>query len=286
MLAKWSTSLNNGLAMLLSIPKILIWFRFSALYFKRIEAKKSIILLGNGPSLAEDIDLVVSSKPTSALMALNNFATTSLFSKLQPEYYMLQAPELWQDDVSEELSQYQESIIAALQNDTSWPMQIFMPYFAREQKVTARLKKNSNLQVVFFNQIPIEGPRWFTKRLWEWKWGGPRIHNTLVACLLISFHLRFRTVYLCGADHSWHETILFDESGHLRNNYSHFYAPAQGRKVIKFDGTPFLLHEFFRKLYLTFKGYHDLASFAKYKGVQVFNMSSKSYIDAFPKKKP
>ena len=50
---------------------------------------KKTILLGNGPSLKDDIEKVIEESKESEVYVLNYFAFTNYFLKIKPEYYVL-----------------------------------------------------------------------------------------------------------------------------------------------------------------------------------------------------
>jgi len=66
----------------------------------------------------------------------------------------------------------------------------------------------------------------------------------------------------------------------------HFYA-TEGTSPMKVEDRierPRRLHEIIQKFYLSFKGYWDIQRYAKSKGVNIYNASSVSMIDAFERK--
>jgi hypothetical protein len=44
------------------------------------------------------------------------------------------------------------------------------------------------------------------------------------------------------------------------------------------------LHEVIYSFYVAFRSYHEIASYANYCGITIYNITPNSYIDAFPRK--
>lgn len=80
-----------------SIINILIVCVLNLIYlFRKISLPRRrndiIQILGNGPSLNEDISQIVAKRKNTSLMAVNGFAGTDLFIKLKPDYYTIVDP--------------------------------------------------------------------------------------------------------------------------------------------------------------------------------------------------
>ena len=51
----------------------------------------------------------------------------------------------------------------------------------------------------------------------------PQSQNVLVACLFIAINMRFKQIYLAGADHNWLESLFVNQDNQLCIKEFHFY---------------------------------------------------------------
>ena len=143
---------------------------------------------------------------------------------------------------------------------------------------------NKHLSVVYYNKTPVEGLQAVNNFLFKLNLGMPRPYNVLVPTIFLALNMGFKSIYLFGADHSWHEEIKVDENNNVLVNHEHFYDnSAQVKPMYHLDGKEYYIHDIFRKLYLAFKGYFVLKNYAETLGAKILNASEKSYIDAFDK---
>lgn len=240
-----------------------------------------LLILGNGPSLKNEETKIANCRSRVRLLTLNQFYKAELFRQWKPDIHLLQANEYWADDVGIKYKKLQEETIESL-SKVDWKLQLYLPQLAKNKRFVKRMSQNSNLIISYFNQVPVDGSPKLNHYLWNLGLATPRIHNTLVAALYLGIMLEFKCVFLFGTDHDWHKHISLD-GNKLRNSYEHAYWRNNSSTLEKLNGNEFLLHEQFRKLYLTFKGYHDLKPFINKKGVQVINTNTQSFIDAFQK---
>jgi hypothetical protein len=91
----------------------------------------SIQVLGNGPSLKDDIPKILAKRENAAVMVVNTFASTDLFEQLKPEYYVLVDPAFFSPSKRERIKKVQETTSYALIEKTKWEMNLFVPYSAK-----------------------------------------------------------------------------------------------------------------------------------------------------------
>ncbi len=249
---------------------------------KEFEHSQSpLFILGNGPSLKHQENKINENRHKVKLLTINQFYKADAFWRWKPEIHLLQANEYWSDNVSDKYQKLQKETIENLMKVT-WKMYIFLPQLATKKTFIKEISQNPNLEIKFFNQVPVDGSEIINYYFWNKGLGTPRIHNTLVAAIYLSLMLKFKQIFLFGTDHDWHKHISLDNN-RLRTSYKHAFWQSKNNTVEKLDGTDFLLHEQFKKLYLTFKGYHDLKILIQKKGAVVINTTQNSYIDAYTK---
>lgn len=248
---------------------------------------KSCVILGNGPSLNTTLAKHRDWLSTQYLVAVNHFVSSHAYQELKPSSYILQAPEFYMDVPPTDVHKVaRTSLWTQLAEKTTWPLNLFIPVHAKKSTYFLGLEKihsNSNLHIHYFNPTPVEGFESFKFALFKSNFGMPRPHNVLLPALFLMLNSGIRTIYITGADHSWHETIKITSNG-PQVDHSHFYDQKEERfPMFKLDGKPYFIHDMFRKWYLAFKGYHELNSYASHLGASILNASERSYIDAFPR---
>ncbi len=284
-----SNNFQNGIEQsfqsLMSIVKVILLSRW---YVKLPRGKTAdCIILANGPSLGKTLEEKIGfiTKGDKEIFVVNYFINSPFYEKIKPQYYVLNAPEFWIDTTTEMHKRKRKKLFEDLNAKTNWDMKIFVPFEAGKTKLWKNLfDKNKHIEVVYYNKTPVEGLRWVNNLLFKYNLGMPRPYNVLIPSIFLALNMGFKTIYLFGADHSWHEEIRVDEKNTVLVNHQHFYDnSSQIKPMYHLDGKEYYIHDVFRKLYLAFKGYFVLKDYAGSLGAKILNASEKSYIDAFEK---
>lgn len=245
-----------------------------------------ILILGNGPSLDEDIGKALPDLASVDLMCVGRLAESPLYSALRPRYYVFVDPMWWSADAPAVTKDLRENLFDGMRKGTQWPMTILVPYAAAPyfQSVFSDVP---NLHLAFFNNTPVTGEPWLTTAVYDRGLGMPPAQNVLVACLYLCLHMGYKNIMLLGADHSWHETLALDEQNRVCLRDRHFYDKAVALRPFTMDGSPdkiFTMDALFFALGRMFAGYWQIAAYAKTLGAHIVNASSVTYIDAFPRR--
>lgn len=242
------------------------------------------LILGNGPSLNHVLQHYSTELKQNTLICVNKFPDTPFFTTLKPAYYIFVSPQYWEVAYSDPNSPERNQIIEALIQKTSWKLTVLCPYGAKKNPAfIQRLQKNKHLSILFFNDTPIEGlpelSHFFLKR----RWGAPRPHNVMIPATLMGIHLGFKKLFLLGADHSWLPMIEVTDKNEALINRKHFYdvETALPGKMYNLQQRPRALHEILEKFVYTFRSYIEIEEFARAEGVQIYNATPGSFIDAF-----
>lgn len=265
---------------------LLTKFRFVG-KFKNPFDKKEVLILGNGPSLLNDLETKVKDSSKYDIFAVNYFANTDLFVKIMPNLYCIAAPELFSNDVEKKYIESSNNLFNNLASKTKWQMNIFVISAARKcERWKNIISNNSNINIIYYNNTAIEGFRSIKYFFWRNNFGLPRSHNVLIPSLMISINLNYRNIYVFGADHSWLKDLSVDENNVALLNQKHFYDyKISTDKPMKYLGKgQRKLHEILHKFYLSFKGYHEINDYAISNNITIYNVTTGSFIDAFPRK--
>lgn len=277
--------LQSFLFTLISLVLVLLFSR-KASFRKKIRQEKPIIVLGNGPSLRDDLDGVIELSEGSRVdvCAVNDFAFSEAFFKVRPSLYVLADPNYWNESVRGEVGIRRVRLIEILAHDVVWPMRVMVPAEAKGSSIFD-CASSEFVTVEYYNRTPISGFDWVRFRLFDIGAGMPPAYNVLIAALTLSITDGYQRIFILGADHSWHEELSLEGKGVLVAQ-KHFYDKGVELKPIyKSEGEVFTIGELFVRWGNVFRTYEVLALYADYKRVEVYNLSSKTYIDAFPRAK-
>jgi len=246
----------------------------------RQAAGRPLVILGNGPSLRQAIDISLPSILKSARLALNFAANAPEFLSLSPQYYVLADGHFFSEEGTD------PNVDRLWQNieTVAWPMTLFVPV-RYCSCVRERLSQNVHIRVQPFNLTPAEGSVWLTHPLFDAGLAMPRPRNVLIPSIMIGIRLGFKQIYLCGADHTWTRTLDVDNQNHVISVQPHFYKDSAGeQKRVNTEYAGLHLHDILRSLYIAFNSYHEIACYAVSRHVEIFNATPGSMIDAFPRR--
>ena len=88
----------NSIKTLGTIVKIIILSRFYNILKSKHQQKKGCVILGNGPSLTKSLNHYENKFESYDLICVNNFAISEFYTKIKPNYYIVAAPILYQDE--------------------------------------------------------------------------------------------------------------------------------------------------------------------------------------------
>lgn len=272
---------------ILTIGKVLLLSKKTSKH-KVKKVTDSIVVLANGPSLNKMYSEHKEFLAGKDTICVNFFPLSPLYEEIKPRFTITGAPELWRENISEELEKRNKAFYETLARKTTWDCVFFIPCEARNwRKWQDILKKNNHITVFFYNNTPIEGWRWFQHALYNLNLGMPRPHNVLTPTLYVLIKLQYKKVYLWGADHSWLGQISVNENNDALVNQKHFYDENQSKPETMHKGGvgQRKLHEILHKFMKTFESYFLLRDYAESKGCEILNNTEGSFIDAFKRMK-
>ncbi len=276
---------------LLTIPKLLLLSNFNLKSPKPILKSEEAIILGNGPSLKEFLSKHAEFTTGKKIFVVNNFVRTTAFQQIKPHYYVLAATDFWLKEEKEGWQEERMRIFEELASRTQWPMVFMVPVMARKHQHWQNIiRKNSQIQITYFNNTPVEGSPGFVNFCLSRGWGMPRPHNVLVATLSLALAMRFEKIYITGADHSWLKEVFVTDNNRVFLSQKHFYDDQLQTETYTSKARPMYagptkrerrLHEILQKWYYSFRSYWQLQDYARSIDCQIVNITPNSYIDAF-----
>ncbi len=280
--------LNNIGKTGLSVIKLFFFTKWFGLLNHRTN-KKTCLILGNGPTLLTSIEKYKKLGTKLDLFCVNNFACTSQYEDLKPEFYILQAPQFFLDDdkLSTFYIEQRRTLFNHIQTKTNWDIFLVIPVKAKKSTAFNQLlASNEHLKPLYFNDTAIEGFSFIKRFCFNNSLGMPRPHNVLIPSLMNAINIGFKEIYIVGADHSWLGEIAVNDKNEALVHQKHFYDETSSKpeKMQDYIHRPRRLHEIINKFYLTFLGYWEIKEYSEKKGVHVINASETSMIDAFERR--
>lgn len=275
--------IKSSLQVLESCVKIILLTKFNP----RISTKRThdeVVILGNGPSLTTSLTNHPNFLAGKELICVNHFPSTELYTNLKPSIYITSAPDLWLDDIDEHFVSQSKILFDNIARKTTWPLEFYIPFEAKKHKRWQnQVDHNTNIQISYYNNTPIEGWNWFKFRCFSLRWGMPRPHNVMIPSLMISIWKGYKRIYLLGADHSWLSEISVTDENEVLINQKHFYDyhSSVGKPLDKRGRGKRNLSELLHKFMTAFASYFEIKTFAERKNISILNATDGSFIDAF-----
>ncbi len=249
----------------------------------------TLLILGNGPSLQTSLTKLDKDKNDYDCVAVNSFATTSSYEVIKPNMYILAdtAYFLRKEDLLERVQNVVDSLADCLVKKTTWELSLFVPNYGEKSEFIRKVKTNPFIKVYYFNMhdhfIPIgKGMKYY---LWDKNWNAFAGQTVLNTCVNLGIVLKYKEIYLVGADTSWHENLRIEQDNNkLYTIDKHFYGD---RKVYVYaDPYGKIPERLDRELISVSKAlslYWELKEYADTRNVRIYNASEYSDIDAFPR---
>lgn len=250
-----------------------------------------MILIGNGPSLTKTVELYKDEIIKYDRIAANFFASSDYYEQLQPNIYLFADPAFF--DVPDNQRNSIGTLFNALVKKTSWPLEMIIPYEAKDAVILNTLKVNNNIHIDYYSLKNQNVGNLSKYEAWDKNYIAPPSQNVMNVALYLSLFWGYRETYLIGVDMSSLEDIRVDqETNELFSIDTHFY----NNKDVYSDNKLFdekrgrirsdwKLHEYIYAFGRMFEYFYDLKGYADYKGLKVYNASEYSWINVFERKK-
>ena len=239
------------------------------------EAKDTIIVMGNGPSLRDamqnDMDVLMA----YPRLAVNLSALAPEFRELRPDYYILADIAFFLKEKTGKVPALWDALASV-----DWPMTLFLPATARKMAEVKRLP--ANVTVKYYNLTPAEGWRWLMHPVYDSGLAMPRPRNVLIPSIMCAMREGFRRIVLIGADHNWSKTLWVTDRNRVVSVQPHFYKDddkelRRAEEIFK----NVRLHEVYENYAIAFKSYFNVKAYTDRRGVEILNATPGSFIDAF-----
>lgn len=252
---------------------------------------KNLYILSNGPSLAKHLEQNMEFFAHKKIMCVNQMVNTEYYEKLKPQYYIIADSRYWHPaksrsdfpDIEKDQKKW-NSITPALVEKTDWPMYLFLPELAKEnKKLCRRLSENKYIRIIFMNcRAGFRGFNCAKLWLWEHNWCMPVLMNVLNAAVYAGILMKFSKIYLLGADHTFFHNIFIDSHNRLKCEIQHVYSEDNANKFMTdYLGNGYTMGQYLEENMVLWKNYYDLEALARKNHIYIYNATENSLIDAF-----
>lgn len=249
------------------------------------------IIIANGPSFKETLKEETDIFAGKAIICVNDFAMSEHFGSIKPDFNIFFDSIYWTKDPPAWLRYPNEQVLKSLKERVTWPMTLIMPISARRWSWFSDLPRlNKNISICYVNCTRVDYSKNLRNFLYSRNLAMPRVFNVLIPALILTINMGYKKIFFTGADHSWHEDIYIGSDNVVRMKLPHFY-PEKNlalKPIFKDIGETeiFKMHELLNIFAVTFEGHHQVAEYAKFSGADIYNISRKSYIDAYERLDP
>lgn len=233
-------------------------------------------VLGNGPSLANELKNNLKLFIDNDVLSLNYFSNTKHFNLLQPKYYVLLdyiCFDLFGDGKVNNELQIDNF------NKIDWEMILFVPVSQKKSFFLTHIK-NTKINIVFFNTTRIIGGERFRNFFYKHNLGIPSSINVSLPSILLMINLNYKNIYLYGLEHSWLKTLFVNENNLVCEDDRHFFD--KNTSNVRVNRGP--MNKLMMQYYTVFNAHMLLQEFAVYKKIQIINCTKDSFIDAYKRK--
>ncbi len=241
---------------------------------------RGLVIMGNGPSLRATIDNDYDWLCSHDLLAVNFAANTPDFFRLRPQFYVLADGHFFSGKGTDpNVAKLWEEL-----GKVSWEMTLWVPQTAIHL-VKALVLHNSNIKLKSFNLTPVEGFKKITHFLMDSGLGMPRPRNVMIPAIMAGIREGYDKIYLCGADHTWTQTLSVDNENFVVSVQPHFYKDNdKEHERVRSAYAGLHLHDVLGSMTIAFRSYWHIADYAREKGIEIINATPGSMIDAFPRR--
>lgn len=246
--------------------------------------KPSVLILGNGPSLAEDLPRLIARGEHTAkdVMAVNYFALDERFTTVRPAYYVLSDPMFFRDSVCRDRV---AELYRMLAEKVTWPMNLYVQYYNPEGFDYRAALPNSNIRIVRFHTQMYRGFRSLEFWLFRRGLGSANFGTVVQVGEYVALLLGYKRIELYGVDHTLLDGLCVDDGNRLCRIDRHYYdgAEAAAPQPIykKVPHVPYTMADYLAEVAELFRGHEVLRDYAAALGARIVNRTRGSMIDAY-----
>ncbi len=277
MIDKIQNSMRTATATVAMATRILL--RSKPIHHRnRQTPQRPLFILANGPSLNRTINEHNEALGKYDLMAVNFAANTSVFRELQPKHYVLADPYFFNGVQSNaQIAQMWRNLMDAPQE-----LILHLPatMLNHSQARAAAAQKGITLEP--FNMVATGGSRAMRYAAMDRGLAMPRPRNVLIPSIMAGIGAGYKRILIAGADHTWTQTLSVDDNNRVITIQPHFYAEdKKHQQEVNKVYADIHLHQVLESMSIAFRSYWEIDEYARSRGIEIFNATPGSFIDAF-----
>lgn len=242
-------------------------------------------VIGNGPSLNETLKNHLDILMKNDCFMVNHSIEYDCFDVIRPKYYVIVDPYYFCDG---ELNEKTQGILDSFKMKLKWNITIFLPIYASSSLLVKELNRLNLVNVVFLSDVSSAYISDFSKerlfRYWNRNIACPLSQTVLNTALSVPITMKYKEIYLVGADTSWIEMLYVDQKNNDLYSYNRHFYENDKYLISKYDDSKSNIADELQCIITTFKNYQILKEYAVYNGCHLFNSSSYSLIDTIERK--
>lgn len=274
------------LAILRLINNTLIRKGYNLYRLKLTRSSNNIVIIGNGPSLKEDLDEIkkISESQDYDFFCVNNFAQSEYYSTIKPNQYLFIDDYFFSRKAHIDWIATRTKTFKIIDEETNWQMQIIIPAQANLKEFKSHFS-NPNLTIKKFATTELfYSSNLLNRALFSTGYFGPFQGNVLIYSLYLSIWMNYNTIKIFGADLNFHNNITVDsKTNQLMIRHQHFFEDDSFETFLKNPEKveAFTMTEFMYLTFKTFQAHEILSNYAKSLNIKVLNCSKFSLIDSY-----
>jgi hypothetical protein len=243
---------------------------------------KKLFILGNGPSLSNQLNFITDNRDQAELICLNGFSRNNKYELLKPEVYLLLDPIFFKDDW--DTYDISTSTLLNIKKKTDWNLLLIVPRKWKKSKSLKQFSDNKNISIGYIKNVPMIGSLNFIKKIFfKLEFSTPVFQNVLIAAIYFGINRRYKEINLFGAGHSWLNDLSVDKNNEVYLKDDHF-DEVKTIKLVHLDKSPKKAYFFIKQIQIMLREYSVLNSYAELMGVRIINYTVNSHIESFEKK--
>lgn len=248
------------------------------------EPSAEIVLLANGPSLGEELPVLIARGEhlRKDFLAVNYFAADERFEVVRPKYYVLSDPTFFRRRSDWERVQ---QLYGRLNERVSWPMTLYVQYYNPDGFDYRAVLTNPLIRIVKFHSQVYRGFRQLEFRCYRRGWGSGNFGSVIQNGEFIALNLGYKALHLYGVDHTFFDALTVDAQNRLCMRRSYFYDAEPELKPLLLTSAdpprPYTVYSYLAEKCELFRGHEVLARYAAFCGARIVNHTKDSLIDAY-----
>lgn len=244
---------------------------------EHLKTTKSCCVLGNGPSLKDDLEHGRVRLEGNDVMCVNMFCWDPSFWVVKPRFYFLIDGALFNPITQRQIEKV-DGIIDAL-NNVNWDMYLMISSGTVSGSKLLRSIKNEHIKIIRINSTSVNGFRGFRHWIYRHRLGMPHCQTVVNFAVCAAINMHYENIYLYGVDHTWTRDLYVDENNVVYDGVRHVYDKSLSHVKKDFNFATALSN--FEKM---FRAHYMLEDYSKSMGVKIWNCSSDTFLDAYERK--